>query len=399
MWGTLSTTNINFFKMGDIKMPAQKRFKTTYPGVSFIEGIGADGKPERIFMIRYRKAGKQVEEKAGRARQDDMTPAKAARIRALRVTGDMSNSERREKEERIKKETEARPTISKLWSTYKEVKTIKGLRTDENRFQIHLKMVFGDKEPKDILPLDVDRLRISLLKNRTPQTVAHVLELLRRIINFGAEKGLCEPIKFKIKLPEVDNTVTEFLSVDEMERLMAVLDGYPDIQAANLIRLAMFTGMRRGELFRLKWSDINFENRFINLTGTKGGRDQKIPLNQKAMDVLKNHPQMGNEYVFPGRFGGQRKTIQKEANKIKAAAGLPDSFRPLHGYRHNFASMLASSGKVDMYTLQKLLTHKSATMTQRYSHLRDETLTAASGVVDDIFSGMQTIPALMIAKK
>lgn len=56
----------------------------------------------------------------------------------------------------------------------------------------------------------------------------------------------------------------------------------------------------------------------------------------------------------------------------------------MHGLRHTYASMLASSGKVDMYTLQKLLTHKSPLMTQRYAHLRDEALKKASDLAGDI---------------
>ncbi|HQC19863.1 MAG TPA: tyrosine-type recombinase/integrase, partial [Smithella sp.] len=66
------------------------------------------------------------------------------------------------------------------------------------------------------------------------------------------------------------------------------------------------------------------------------------------------------------------------------AAGLPADFRPLHGLRHTYASMLASSGKVDLYTLQKLLTHKSPVMTQRYAHLRDEALRNASTLAGQI---------------
>ncbi len=65
-------------------------------------------------------------------------------------------------------------------------------------------------------------------------------------------------------------------------------------------------------------------------------------------------------------------------------AGLPDGFRPLHGLRHVYASILASSGQVDMYTLQKLLTHKSPLMTQRYAHLRDETLKRASNLAGSL---------------
>ena len=72
-------------------------------------------------------------------------------------------------------------------------------------------------------------------------------------------------------------------------------------------------------------------------------------------------------------------------NKIKKVAGLPDGFRPLHGLRHVYASAMASSGQVDMYTLQKLLTHKDPKMTQRYAHLRDEVFKRAADVAGDIF--------------
>lgn len=92
-----------------------------------------------------------------------------------------------------------------------------------------------------------------------------------------------------------------------------------------------------------------------------------------------------SKYVFPGEDGKIRKTTGKAAKRIRKDAGLPKDFRPMHGLRHVYASMLASSGKVDMYVLQQLLTHKSPVMTQRYAHLRDEALKAGAGQVDDIF--------------
>ncbi len=77
--------------------------------------------------------------------------------------------------------------------------------------------------------------------------------------------------------------------------------------------------------------------------------------------------------------------MAKAAKRIKENAGLPKGFRPLHGLRHLYASMLASSGKVDMvYTLQKLLTHKSPLMTQRYTHLRDDAMKRAADLAGDI---------------
>ncbi|UCG12225.1 MAG: tyrosine-type recombinase/integrase, partial [Deltaproteobacteria bacterium] len=82
--------------------------------------------------------------------------------------------------------------------------------------------------------------------------------------------------------------------------------------------------------------------------------------------------------------GQQRVTIDHAARRIRKRAGLPKDFRPLHGLRHVYASMLASSGKVDMYTLQKLLTHKSPQMTQRYAHLRDEALQKAANLAAEL---------------
>ena len=102
--------------------------------------------------------------------------------------------------------------------------------------------------------------------------------------------------------------------------------------------------------------------------------------------MLESHIKTSSPYIFPGRGGRQRTDINKPVNAIKKAAGLPKDFRPLHGLRHFYASMLASSGRVDLYTLQKLLTHKSPQMTQRYAHLRDEALREASDLAGEIIS-------------
>jgi integrase len=152
------------------------------------------------------------------------------------------------------------------------------------------------------------------------------------------------------------------------------------------MKLVLYTGMRRGELFRLRWDDVDFDRGFIHIRGPKGGRDQKIPMNSSARELLKKHPKTKHDspYVFPGKGGKQRTDIKKAVNKIRDDAGLPSDFRALHGLRHVYASMLASSGQVDMYTLQKLLTHKSPLMTQRYAHLRDETLKKASDLAGDL---------------
>ena len=369
-------------------MPALKRVKTKYAGVVYVEGISpATREPEKIYYIRYRRDGKQVEEKAGRQFQDDMTPARASGLRAQRMQGrELSNEARREAEQAAKEAEAGRWTVRKLWEEYQHQKgSYKTLRTDTTNFK-YIDPAFGGKEPKEIIQLDVDRLRLRLTKEKQPQTVKHVLALLKRLCNFGTRKGLCEGLHFKIELPTVHNCKTEDLTPEQLSALLAAIDEEPNIQAANFMRLVLFTGMRRSELFKLKWSHVDFDRGFINIIDPKGGPSQKIPLNASARDLLESHPRSASEYVFPGRHGGRRVDIKKQVNRIKERAGLPKDFRALHGLRHVYASMLASSGEVDMYTLQKLLTHKSPLMTQRYAHLRDDALKRASNVAGDIIN-------------
>ncbi|MGB5197314.1 MAG: tyrosine-type recombinase/integrase [Candidatus Deferrimicrobium sp.] len=108
------------------------------------------------------------------------------------------------------------------------------------------------------------------------------------------------------------------------------------------------------------------------------------------MDLLGAHPHSSSPFVFHGLKGARLGIrIKKDGSgnwprEIAKAAGLPDDFRPFYGLRHTFASHLASSGEVDLYTLQRLMTHKSPMMTQRYAHLRDETLKRGANVISRI---------------
>jgi len=358
-----------------------KRIKTDYPGVSYrITTVGKTNQTEKVYYIRYRKDGKLVEEKAGHQYKDDMSPAKAAGVRAEKMQGKKpTNREIREAKLAAEKAIKDRWTIDRLWGEYKAQKVENtSLKTDINRYEKHLKGPFGHRMANEIIQLEVDRLRLNLLKSLKPQTVHHVLSLLKRIINFGARKGLCLGLPFQIEMPKVNNLKTEDLSDAQLQALLGAIDASNHPQAPNLMKLALFTGMRRGELFRLKWSDIDFERGFIHIQDPKGGPDQKIPLNEVSRQLLKSHKRTRGPYVFPGRSGEQRTDIKKPVREIKKAAGLPKDFRPLHGLRHVYASMLVSSGQVDMYTLQKLLTHKSPQMTQRYAHLRDDALKRAA---------------------
>lgn len=380
-------------------MAKPKRHKTNYPGVFFIEGTHvATGKTEKIYYMRYRKNGKQVEEKAGRQYQDNMTPAKASTLRAQKIDGlKQTNNEFREAEKAKLEAERSKWTIDKIWQEYRIQRAENSsLRTDVNRYNRYLKDRFGLMEPCELRTIQIDRLRTELSQQYAPQTVKHILSLLKRLVSFGVKKGICdmpEAKKLHFEMPKVDNTKTECMTPEQLVAYWQALDEEVDQNAASLLRLALTTGMRRGALLGLKWSDVDFEKGFIVLRGAvaKNGTTERIPMSQLAQDVLSNIQQTESPYVFPGRNGEQRKEFKRIARRVRDKAGLPPDFRPLHGLRHTYASLLASSGKVDLYTLQKLLSHNSSEMTKRYAHLTDGALKRAAAVGDSVFGGLNNL--------
>lgn len=374
-------------EIGNVIMAERISIKK-YPGVYYrcARKIGTspeDNKKERVFYIRYKIGKKCFEECIGRESKDNMTAAQAAKIRIAKLSGKISSR----MDERNKQKEENRWTIDKLWEEYKSLLTNpKTLYTDEGRYNNYIKPVFKDKVPSQIEHKDIDALKTSLnSKKRKPQTIKHVLTLLQRIVNFGVKRDYCQKFSLNIEKPKVNNIKTEDLTSEQMTRLLDSIEKDDNEQVKNMMKLVLFTGMRRGEMFKLKWDDVDFNRGFIYIRDPKGGSDQKIPLNDEARNLLESHSRIENTpYVFPGRNGKQRTTCSKQVDRIKKRAGLPKDFRPLHGLRHTYASMLASSGKVDLYTIQKLLTYKSPVMTQRYAHLRDEALKKASDLAGSI---------------
>ncbi len=377
-------------------MPRQFRNYTRHNGVYFVELANGD----QTFFIRYKKDRNLIEERAGR-RSQGWTAAKANRLRTERLAGKTgSNADQRSSEIAEKELKNNRWIFRKIFDEYLASRPdLKGRVNDVRRFNSYLEKDFAQKTPEEVTHFDIERLKRGLAKkNLKPATVRHALEVLRRLSNFATKHNLCPGISFVIEMPKVNNLMTEDLTPDEYIRLTKLLDEEEDIQASNLLRLALFTGMRRGELFKLKWKDINFIRKNISIKDPKSGLDETIPLNEMALSVLNNHEKEESEFVFPGLRGNQRKTTPRPLRRIIKKAGLKN-FRPFQGLRHAYASTLASSGKVDLYTLQKLLTHKSPLMTQRYAHLSNEAMMEASNVISEITKSETEIIQLAEHKK
>ncbi|MDR1488934.1 MAG: site-specific integrase [Desulfovibrio sp.] len=374
---------------------SMKREKTQYPGVYYIiqKKLGSAAL-ERVYYIFYRQGGrdsKQIEERVGRE-SEGMTAAKANAIRADRARGkELNNKSKREAAEAAKREEEGRPTIERLWRLYDETNAARKMRkTDIGFYTNHLAKPFGEKAPDELVTLDIDRIRIKKLKTLAPATVKHILSLLRRIINFGVRKGLCpqpDASRLHFTFPKLDNQKTENLTHEQMSAYLAALDAEPDQNAVGFIRLVLATGIRKGAAMALRWDDVDFERGFITLRGAfaKNKKTDRIPLSKAARAILEKVERLDSPFIFPGRNGGQRADFKRISQRVRDRAGLPKDFRPLHGLRHVFASWMASTGAVDLYTLQKLLTHGSAQMTQRYAHLADEALQRAAAVAGEVF--------------
>jgi len=361
-------------------MPRQIRVSTKYSGVYFVKLANHD----QSFFIRYKRNGKSVEEKAGRSNQG-WNAEKAYQLRTERMSGTSAAGNELQSNSDLLSQQDW--TFSKIFSEYLRLRNkLKGRANDIYRFKNYLEKEFANITPSCVTQDDIERFKHNL-QNRElkPATIRHVLELLRRLANFAAKNNLCSGLSFKIQMPKVENYKTEELTNAQLQKLMQVLEEESDIQVSNLVRLALYTGMRRGELFNLNWGDIDFYNKTITVKSDKKGDQPTIPLNEMAEKVLVEHAhtENGSKFVFPGRGGKKRTECKRPLLRIRKKAGLPDDFRILQGLRHVYASMLVSSGKVDLETLQSLLTQKSPLMTQRYAHLLDESRTNSENIIAD----------------
>jgi integrase len=343
------------------------------------------GRPDVVYTITFKDpaTGKKRWEKIGK-KSEGITPELCSEIRSDRMKKiRLGEKVKTAKEIRLDKLNNDRP-FGEVAEKYFEVKQdeLKGYRTDFNRWENHLKPLFKKRRVSNMTAVDVQRVK-STLNGKAPATIWNTLELLRRITNWGFDHTLCPRLSFTIKMPKRDNEVVEYLTSEQAKKLDGVLAGWKSKSVARMLKVAMLTGMRRGEIFHLEDRDIEWKHHIIRLRDPKGGKKASIPLSNPVADILKEQIKWrdevypGSPFVFPGR-GGRRRVDCSAAKRIKEKAGLPKKFRIFHGLRHHFAVTLANSGQVDLSLIGELLTHKSHAMTKRYASYLPKTTKAAS---------------------
>jgi len=287
------------------------------------------------------------------------------------------------------------PVLSEVWKRYepwaKEQKP-KSFATDKAYYGKHLEQRFGSRRLDAISPFDVERLMLDLRRGKSqrgtpysPTTIRHIVVLLGRLYSIAETWSMYDgsnPCR-KVKKPVLNNQVTEFLTDDELADLLQTLNTWGNRMSASFVLFLLYTGLRRGELFKLEWRDIDLDRQTITLRDPKGKKDTTLPMSSKAVNVLLNVPKdYDTSFIFYGKKGQQRTDFSGPWKRIRKTAGLPPTFR-LHGLRHHFASALVSAG-IDLFTVSKLLTHKDVKTTQRYAHLGDQALRDAVALSDKL---------------
>jgi integrase len=205
----------------------------------------------------------------------------------------------------------------------------------------------------------------SIAKSTINRELNMVKSLFARAVEWGyLKENPCKGVK-KLKT-EVSEPV--FLSPEEASRLMNAATG----QMRGFIVTGLNTGMRKGELYALKWEDIDFKKCEVRVRRSKVKSFRVIPMNDLLAATLAQHPRhLTSQFVFHNSDGSPWKNVRNGFDAILHRAGV----RPitLHGMRHTFISNLVELG-VDLRKVMELAGHKDISTTMRYAHLRPNAL-------------------------
>jgi integrase len=263
----------------------------------------------------------------------------------------------------------------------------------------------------DITPWIIEKWRAEQRKGgKAPATINRSLTVLRSVLSKAVAWHVIDHHPLATLKPlKVDTQGTiRYLTADEEDRLRTVLArrdvqikaartrgntwrrarGYAEMPTRDshaygdhltlMVLLSLNTGVRRGELFALRWEDINLQTKTLTVRGktAKSGQTRHIPLNAECLAVLcawrQQVPDEG--LVFPGKYGGRADNVRKAWGGVLRLAGIPN-FR-WHDLRHTFASNLVMAG-VPLNTVRALLGHTTPGMTLRYAHLAQDHMAEA----------------------
>ena len=156
----------------------------------------------------------------------------------------------------------------------------------------------------------------------------------------------------------------------------------------DLIRLAVNTGMRKGEMLGLNWQRVDLKANLVHLGAehTKAGKRRSVPLNDEARSALLSRANFKAKYcpaspwVFTNRKGERIESIKTSFSSACEIAGI-ENFT-VHDLRHTCAAWLVSAG-ASLIEVRDLLGHSTIRMTERYPHLAPDNVRIAVARLDE----------------
>lgn len=215
-----------------------------------------------------------------------------------------------------------------------------------------------------------------------PATINRELAMLKKAFNLACrewEWAKDNPV-CRVSMEREQNTRDRWLTEEEEAQLLAAAAPW----VRELIVFAINTGMRRGEILALTWAGVDFTRRTVTVFRSKNGERRTIPINQTVLDLLtEKYAAKPSDSLLV--FASQTSTpldgsnLRRGFTSALKAAQIEDLH--FHDLRHTFATRLVQAG-VDLYKVQRLLGHKSPSMTQRYAHHYPESLRDGVEVLD-----------------
>jgi integrase len=275
----------------------------------------------------------------------------------------------------------------------------------------YIRPALGRLKVADVVFADIDRLHHRITTAGHPRRANTVVAVLSKMFSLAIRWGMRDtnPCRGIERNGEVKRK--RYISGDELARLTKAMAAHPDKNAANVIRVLLLTGARRGEVLGMRWADVDLAAGIWSKPGstTKQKTDHIAPLSALARQLLaeiregQTAKRQLPEYVFPGAGESGHVVEIKRAWRTLCKRADITGLR-IHDLRHSFASQLASGG-ASLPLIGALLGHNSPATTARYAHLFQDPQRAAvekvaaivvaaeNGAVVDINSGKGRGPA------
>jgi integrase len=354
--------------------PAKGNRLTFDDGVSgFAARVTAGG--HRGFVLNYEINGRQRRYTIGTL--GDWTAADArAEARRLRQSIDQGGDPMAEIEA-----ARAAPTMAELCDRF-ELEHLPRKRqgtADDYRQMLsnHIRPHFGvHAKVAEIRFADIEALHRKITNSGAAYAANRCVAVLSKMFSLAVQWHWRDSNPAKGIERNTEYRRRRYLTADELARLLQALADQADRQTADIIRMLLLTGARKGEVLAMRWADLDLVNGIWSkpASSTKQKEDHTVPLSAPARQLLSTIDRSG-DYVFPGPGAtGHVVEIKKTWASLCRNAGI--SGLRIHDLRHSFASQLASSG-ASLPLIGALLGHSNPLTTARYAHLFQDPQRAA----------------------